>query len=135
MGGKVFIETFHCKTPSMIFTGKDALRHAIFYSKYGRVCENANLLYQLNVKLLVACSWHQGNNAFAAKEIQEGAGVHMKAYELEDYIIYSSQNNVSSPLFEMAILFEKREKLLDFFKRSISRAKEYSNWWKFNKQY
>lgn len=131
---KVFIDVLECKTPHKIFTGKNALLHACFYVKTGRICENADHLYNFKPVFNVATSWHRGEG-FISKEGIEGNGVHMKMYEYEDFLIFSSQNQVSSPLFEMAILYEKRPKLLQYFYRTFKRAKLFSDWWKQNNYY
>ena len=133
--GKVFIETFECRTKCQIFTGKDALKHAVYWIKTGEICDNANDLWRLQPELLKATSWHKGCNSFPAHQELVGDGVHMKIYEEADYLIYSSQNNLNSPLFEHALVFQKRESHSTFFERTFKRAKAYSTWWKKNKDY
>lgn len=133
--GKVFIDCFECKTKHWIFTGKNALMHAAFFIEKGRVCGDADELYRSRFKAEKSCSWHKGNGSFISKEVVDGCGVHMKCYELKDHIIYASQNDVASPLFEFAIVYEKRPKLLEFFHRSFNRAKTFSVWWKANNYY
>lgn len=136
---KVFIDVFNCKTASQIFTGKNALIHALYFLDTGRICQNGDDIFGYKSKqLLKICSWHNGVRSIrnvADKDNIEGDGVHMKIYETHNHVIFSSQNNVNSPLFEFAIVFEKRPKLLEFFNRSFERAKAYSKWWKLNKNY
>lgn len=59
----------------------------------------------------------------------------MKLYEYKDFIIFGSQNNGSSPLFESALVFRKKRRLLEFVTTSITRAINYSKWWKINSKY
>lgn len=133
---KVFIEYFKCDSPSFILTGKDALSHALYLVHTGTLCRNADHLYQADFpKMERACSYHNGIKGQRSKDNIEGVGVHAKFYETKNHIIFSSQNNVSSPLFEFAIVFEKRKKLLEFFIDSFNRAKAYSKWWKLNRNY
>lgn len=65
----------------------------------------------------------------------EGEGVHAKMYEYGDYLIFSSQNNGNSPLFETAIVFKKKKRLEEFFFDSFKRAAAYQKWWRKNKTY
>ena len=127
---------FECKSKHTIFTGKNALKHAVFYSKTGRMCDNPDILFNLGrLKAIRACSWHRGVKSFITDDFIDGEGVHMKCYELGGHIIYSSQNDCDSPLFEFAILYEKKPRLLEFFIESFERAKEHSAWWKRNNYY
>lgn len=130
---KVFIDTFDCKTPSRIFTGKDALKHALFWIENGYVTDEANDLYKYTFELNTAVSWHSGVDRNPARREYAGTGVHAKVYESESHLVYSSQNNVSSPLFEFAIVFEKHPRHLKFFRKTVKRIIAFRTWWKSNK--
>ena len=132
---QVFIDVIECKQKHLIFTGRDAFIHALYFTEFGRVCTNPDELYQFKVPGLKACSWGEGEFGLVAPEIIEGTGVHMKCYETANHIIFSSENNTSSPLFEFACLYKKKTKLLAFFEKSFWRAKEYSFWWNRNRTF
>lgn len=132
---KVFINYFFCKTPSEIFTGKNALQHALFYINYGKVCNNADQLYNRVFPLLKACSWREGLQNNKALQTLQNDGLHAKLYETDTHIIYSSQNNNHSALFEFAIIYKKKPKLLAFFLETFNKARQYQHWWKNNRNY
>lgn len=132
---KVFINYFYCKTHSEIFTGKNALQHALFYITYGKICTNADQLYNRTFQLLKACSWREGLLYNKAIESIQNDGIHAKLYETKEHIIYSSQNNTNSALFEFAIIYKKKPKLFAFFLDTFNKAKKYQNWWKHNRNY
>lgn len=132
---KVFIDVFDCKTPHKIFTGKNALLHAVFFIHTGRICDDANYLFKLNPKFDMACSWHKSDHFHKAEDELAGNGVHMKRYEYKNHLILSSQNQVNSSLFEFAIVYEKRNKLSEFFYKSFKRASDFSKWFVRNSQY
>ena len=133
--GKVFIDVFDCKTPHKIFTGKDALRHACFYAATGRVCDEADILYKFFPKFDLAISWHKGDQFKEAEDQLTGNGVHCKSYFYKNHVILSSQNQVASPLFEFAILYKNKPKLVSFIESTFKRAKEYASWWVRNSTY
>ncbi len=128
---------FHCRTPCEIFIGRSALWQAVYWCKTGRVCHKVNELYHLqhHTAFEKACSWHSGATSIPSQEELEGCGVHAKMYQYEDYLIFSSQNNGSSPLFETALVFKKKPRLLQFFTDSFDKALRYQMWWKNNKTY
>lgn len=132
---KVFIEKFHCKTPCEIFVGKDALSHALFWIRYGCMASDASQLYHFTHPLLSAISWRKGSSSYPAKKEVEGNGVHLKMYEVDSYLILSSQNNGHSSLFESAMVFKRKNKLSEFFSRCFVRATNYSTWWKQHSKY
>ena len=133
---KVFISVLDCKTESKIFTGKNALKHALYYCQYGYVANDADYLYKFKPVIDKAISWHHGDNGFTVNGLEiSGDGVHAKCYELPNHLIYSSQNNVDSSLFEFAIVYEKRPKHSEYFKKILKKAKEYTEWWVNNRRY
>ncbi len=132
---KVFIDVFDCKTPHKIFTGKDALRHALFYVDRGCVCEDANRLFNYYPKLDLVTSWHSSDKFRKPKDFIEGNGCHMKMYFYKENLLLSSQNNTGSDLFEFAILYPEKPNLKSFLIKTFSRAVSYCKWWKENNYY
>lgn len=130
---RVFIDVFDCRTPSKIFTGKDALKHSLFWIEHGVIARDATQLFRYVYPVKRAVSWHSGVDRNPSRKEFTAEGVHAKMYETEDYLIYASQNNVSSPLFEFAILYEKRDKHVGFFNKTIDRIKKYQSWWRNNR--
>lgn len=132
-------KSFYCKTPCRIFTGRNALRAALFYARFGKESRDPHELFRIDEflePLEVAVSWHEGATALPSKVTHEGSGVHAKMYSYEGYLIFSSQNNGNSPLFETALMFKKKKKkLLAFFNDSTRRALDYAKWWAKNKTY
>lgn len=124
---KVFIEKFTSTKQHHIFTGKNALKHALFFEKTGRVCNNEQLLYNMDIKFQKGVWWDSS-----------GGGSHAKIYETKDSIIYSSQNNGNSPLFEFAILYPRQSgkpsKLEEFTAKTLKRVAAYRTWWAANKK-
>jgi hypothetical protein len=129
---------FSCKTPCQIFTGRNALRGALFWCETGRDCGDPHILFELQrglEPLEIACSWHKAPTSLEASSEISGEGVHAKFYKYKNYLIFSSQNNGNSPLFETAIVFKQKPALLSFFKESFKNARLYQKWWKINKTY
>jgi len=131
-----YIEVMECRKKHYIFTGRNALWQALFYDKYGRVA-TPDELYRARFRVKNCCSWGidgaKTRNHVEGTEVL-GNGVHAKVYDLGGSVIYSSQNNGSSQLFEFAILYKgvgsKMEAVSNFSKRTIGRAKDFSRWWK-----
>lgn len=132
---RVFIDTFYCKTPCQIFTGKDALTHAIFWIETGRLAHEATHLYYAQFKFDTAIGWNKPKSSYQATNEISGCGNHMKLYEYKEYIIFGSQNNGKSSLFESALVFKKKPELSKFINTTIKRCAAYVSWWKRNKTY
>lgn len=135
---KVWIDFHRCEKKHLIFTGKNALRHALFYSKEGRVCDDEQVLYALTnkVRLETAMYWGHGKPETAMVTLDKelvGEGCHAKIYSLPcGDVIYSSQNNGNSPLFEFAILYqnvEKSPRFSKFLKRTFERCEVFRKWY------
>ncbi len=121
-----------------IFTGRNALRHAIYYAYKGQLCTNDSLLYNLHVTgdgVVVRCmEWNKADGNQTAFPVMRdnlvGNGCHAKVYELANgVVIFSSQNNGNSPLFEFAILYPKQKHgLRRFIDRTFARCEEFRRW-------
>lgn len=128
---------FASKEPHIIFTGKNALNVALFFSTKKRM-PTPNDLYKFTTPLTSALSWGNPLSAHHVKNLQvKGNGVHAKIYTLPSGdIILSSQNNGASPLFEFAILYptEQRKKrtFATFIEQTMKAAAKYSDWWLLN---
>lgn len=135
----LFLNLIRTNNEHIIFSGRNALHHAIFFDEKGRLA-TANELYKRRFEIEECCSWGIGEARTA--NIVKGAniignGVHSKMYTLKTgSIIYSSQNNGSSALYEFAILYQKPGKeLKSFTSVMLDRAKEFSEWWKRNNKW
>lgn len=109
--------------PHKIFVGANALKHAIYFGQYRRNIRNTNDIFDYN-PVILRCIQYSINNPTAMNVTGtniEGRGNHAKLYETKDSIIFSSQNNGNSPLFEFAIQYDKRTtgKLESFFTEAI----------------
>lgn len=136
---KLFLNTIRTSKEHIIFSGRNALHHAIFFDENGRIA-TADDLYMRRFEIEECCSWGIGK-ARTANIVKGtnviGDGVHAKMYTLKSgSIIYSSQNNGSSALYEFAILYQKPGKeLKSFTSVMLERGKEFSSWWKRNNKW
>ena len=133
-----FITHTLCKREHRIFAGKNALRHAVYFSKTGREVSKECQLYKIedttSFDKSMCWGFEEAATAMGSKESILGDGVHAKVYKMKNGdIILSSQNNGSSPLFEFAILYKSdtRLKALDRFVDGLfTMAKKHQAWYK-----
>lgn len=130
------------KAPSRIFTGRNALYHAVYWITYGSICADDSNLFALKdvrrTRLTKSVCWgtEPALTALQSSDSVLGSGVHAKMYELGDCFILSSQNNGSSPLFEFAVVYKpaSSSKLRTFLGKSIWQARRFSEWFQKNKE-
>lgn len=132
-----YIDAYRCNKKHIIFTGRNALAQAIFFDEQNRIATPDDL-YQRRFDIDHCATWGyetaKSHNHVQGTEVV-GDGVHAKMYILPNgSVIFSSQNNCSSALFEFAILYqadgkEKMKSLKAFTMKSIKRAKDFSSWW------
>jgi hypothetical protein len=99
----------HCKKPHIIFVGPNALHQAIWYDRTGREA-SVNTLYGFRPRLQTSMCWGEAKSASEVLgDNVVGPGVHAKIYTLQTgSILFSSQNNGASPLYEFAILYPRK---------------------------
>lgn len=136
---KVFVDMLTTSKKHHIFTGKDALAHALYYAKYKRVADCANKIFRLQVRGIKGMCW--GNPTVPIVQCSgniNGSGNHAKIYDTDSYMIFSSQNNTCSPLFEFAILYFKDNKsgrLQEFVDSTFRRCKAFTMWYQKNRSW
>lgn len=136
---KQLVETFTTTKKHTIFTGKNALRQALWFSKHNRLA-HPDELYGWAPTLQLATSWGKPKSAspVSGTHVHGSDGVHAKMYITPSgHVVLASQNNGSSPLFEFAVLYHgggsKLRDVREFVKSSIKRARSYAGWWRVNK--
>jgi hypothetical protein len=96
--------------PHVLFSGENALKHALWYDIRGAVCRDERLLFDFKPPIQKAIQYSKANQtAMPVSNLNvEGGGNHAKIYVTKQGLIFSSQNNGNSPLFEFAILYKRR---------------------------
>ena len=126
---------------SHIFVGVNALRQAVYFDEMGTHCTDQDELYNMQKgwALLRGMCW--GDVAKTAlpvdKEQLLGNGNHAKIYETRrGSLLFSSQNNGNSPLFEFCILYKdcRGGKLSKFTERMFKYCAKYQTWFTANKK-
>lgn len=134
MAGNPFIETLTTTKKHTLFTGRNALKQAAFFDKFGR-CGDADEMYRFTPPLKEASYWGDPASSFPVEglEVKGNTGVHAKMYILETGgVVVGSQNNGSSSLFEVCVLYHGKGSKMDevkrFVSRSIKRARLFQEW-------
>lgn len=143
MAQQPYIEMIRNKGEHFVFTGRNALRHAIYYSYFGSMCTNDSQLYNMHLMysriIESSMDWSlNGQNETAMKVSQanlSGQGCHAKIYKLVNgEIILASQNNGNSPLFEFAILYKvPKPEFKEFISKTFERCAQMRQWFSKNK--
>lgn len=135
------IEMLVCKKEHRIFFGRNALRHAIYFSVHKRVARDNKMIddMQLWARFEKSVCWgfEPAQTAMPVAGLNVlGKGVHAKMYSLANGdLILSSQNNGGSGLFEFAILYQKSKTgaLRRFLDDQFIKARTFSKWFSENK--
>lgn len=127
------IISFDCKSNSTIFAGPNALKAACYFIENGIEADQQELFdYKPVFKRAMYYTGNAVGDNVRGVDIN-GSGTHAKVYEFRNSIIFSSQNNVSSGLFEFAIVIEgtkTKPKLMAFVELVFKSAMAYSRYFK-----